>query len=68
MAPFKNVLHSLNKQRKTTSPQLSSSGVIVATDRPWILLGYSQVAAAWALPDSAYVFSKSASHSISQSQ
>lgn len=31
--------------------QSSSSGVMVATDRPWMRLGYSQVAAACALPD-----------------
>lgn len=33
------------------SPQSSSSGVMVATDRPWMRRGYSQVAAACAFPD-----------------
>lgn len=38
---------------QTHSPQSSSSGVMVATDRPWMRLGYSQVAAACAFPDRA---------------
>lgn len=58
----------ISHQEVANPPQFNSSGVIVATDLPWILRGYSQVAAAWALPDSAYVFSSSASHRISQSQ
>lgn len=33
------------------SPQSSSSGVMVATERPWMRRGYSQVAAACAFPD-----------------
>lgn len=35
------------------SPQFSSSGVMVATDLPWMRRGYSQVAAACAFPDCA---------------
>lgn len=36
----------ISHQEVANPPQFNSSGVIVATDLPWILRGYSQVAAA----------------------
>lgn len=50
------------------SPQSSSSGVMVATERPCRRRGCSQVAAACAFPERAYVRSRSASQRVSQSQ